>query len=875
MAPKSNAERMRLYRQRMSEEAKAAAKLKNKAQQQKSRSKWSNKRKKDERAAGSKRKAKWRESQKQKEQTNLSSNGSAFKSQQSYGRAIHKAKSALPNSPNKKRAVVINLAEKFGTPPKADVIIENVIPQLHQMVVEFYESEQISWQCPGRKDYVTVVKDGKKVKLQKKVLLCTVLEAHQQFKTDNPGVKIGKSLFASLRPPHIVPISEKDHNVCCCKYHENFDLLCSGVKGSVDLPDTKTLLNMTVCDPESVKCYLGECTSCNNTVSKLADHFFRNFGSDASFSIYQWNDKQRKEVIEMSASSIKSEWSSQLNMLKRHAYIAKVQLVQRKHLASNLKENEVILHEDFSENFAIKQQNEIMAAHWDQHGATVFTAILTTKTKTYSYAVISDENRHDKFSVLAFNRAILKLASSEGVNIDNVHFFSDGAGSQFKNRFNLSTLVEPSLLHTSTKAVDWSFFATSHGKGAVDGVGGTVKRAVWHRVLRNKVIVNSSEAFADVAKGCCPNINVLHISSSEIEAVRKELTEMWSENSPLPLPDIRSFHFFRGVNSQELEAASISVFMPNYASCFKQMRVYRHKRSIQNDEMNEKETGDEESDDKDDDNNRSDSEDSEQDEAITKEDDQCVLHDEMEESPKRVQEFMQNISEKRYSEHGNTPGDGNCFFWAISGQLGRVGLPSQTHGILRQRLCDFIDDLSATDTEHLSKFVSEQKLVDYVINLRKLGTYADHICVEYMSRMLKLNMKIVTETSEINFGQYKNKETLILGYISEMQHYISLKPLENSILIQVEKYYAVDYVNKFYVGRVLKETETPGKFQMKFLHQISKGGVPHFYWPKSDDYEDVFAKTIFYGPITLQGCGEYTLKEEEMSQIEQQFSILK
>ena len=29
----------------------------------------------------------------------------------------------------------------------------------------------------------------------------------------------------------------------------------------------------------------------------------------------------------------------------------------------------------------------------------------------------------------------------------------------------------------------WSFFATFHGKGAVDGIGGMVKRSVW-RVVR-------------------------------------------------------------------------------------------------------------------------------------------------------------------------------------------------------------------------------------------------------------------------------------------------------------------------------------------------------------------------------------------------------
>ena len=32
----------------------------------------------------------------------------------------------------------------------------------------------------------------------------------------------------------------------------------------------------------------------------------------------------------------------------------------------NLKENELIISTDFSENYSLKQQNEIMSAHWNQ-----------------------------------------------------------------------------------------------------------------------------------------------------------------------------------------------------------------------------------------------------------------------------------------------------------------------------------------------------------------------------------------------------------------------------------------------------------------------------------------------------------------------------
>ncbi len=67
--------------------------------------------------------------------------------------------------------------------------------------------------------------------------------------------------------------------------------------------------------------------------------------------------------------------------------------------------------------------------------------------------------------------------------------------------------------------VQWHFFATSQGKGAVDGVGGTVKRAVNTDVLcRQTVLVTDAASFVASARKSCPNItsNSLHPTKSQI-----------------------------------------------------------------------------------------------------------------------------------------------------------------------------------------------------------------------------------------------------------------------------------------------------------------------------------------------------------------------
>ena len=61
--------------------------------------------------------------------------------------------------------------------------------------------------------------------------------------------------------------------------------------------------------------------------------------------------------------------------------------------------------------------------------------------------------------------------------IETIHTFSDGAASQFKQQYLFSNLHTWEQ-NTQTNIIS-NVFATSHGKGAADGLGGTGKRSVW------------------------------------------------------------------------------------------------------------------------------------------------------------------------------------------------------------------------------------------------------------------------------------------------------------------------------------------------------------------------------------------------------------
>ena len=64
--------------------------------------------------------------------------------------------------------------------------------------------------------------------------------------------------------------------------------------------------------------------------------------------------------------------------------------------------------------------------------------------------------------------------------------------------------------------LEWHFFATSHGKGAVDGIGGTVKRTVLRAVNSRQCIVSGAESFLSAAKKNNTKVKLLLVLSNEI-----------------------------------------------------------------------------------------------------------------------------------------------------------------------------------------------------------------------------------------------------------------------------------------------------------------------------------------------------------------------
>lgn len=78
--------------------------------------------------------------------------------------------------------------------------------------------------------------------------------------------------------------------------------------------------------------------------------------------------------------------------------------------------------------------------------------------------------------------------------INHLHVFSNGPATQYKQKGNFY-LLSKKPFKRGFKGISWNFFEASHGKGAPDGVGDTLKRSADTIVCHGGDIPNAEAMF--------------------------------------------------------------------------------------------------------------------------------------------------------------------------------------------------------------------------------------------------------------------------------------------------------------------------------------------------------------------------------------------
>ena len=476
----------------------------------------------------------------------------AYGSVQSLGKAVQRTKSALPTSPRKRRAVVKKLAISFGCHNESasrcmiksnHSISEDVV----EKVVSFYQRDDISRIWPGRKDFVKVTnKDGSKEKRQRRYLQYNIKECFEMFKKENQNVNIGLSKFFSLRPQFCLSLSKTPENLCLCIYHENMELIVAALRPFFPGVIPESVSNFLVCDINNLDCVLRTCSKCQDK----ADHLLTSCDEDIlaeEVQYYQWTRETvgrtvRTRIEDATLKDVIAAFGESVPRFVFHCYIKKKQYAYFRMLTENPSESAGLLQIDFSENYSIIQRNEIQSAHWAHDQVTLYTACFwygtpDGKTAIKTYVIVSDYLNHDKYAVAVFNDLLLDNIKSIAPKIQVLNIFSDGAGQHFKQRFTLSYASSASI------PINWHFFATSHGKGAVDGIGGTIKRNVYDGVRAGRFAPVDAKSFAECATTVSEKIHISFVPAVSIHEKKEELDSFW--NSIPKIPDIHKIHSVR------------------------------------------------------------------------------------------------------------------------------------------------------------------------------------------------------------------------------------------------------------------------------------------------------------------------------------------
>lgn len=948
---------------------------------------------------------------------------SAYKSAQALGKATGKVKSCLPASPRKKVAVIRKLADSYGIPSiEKKMYKDSGNKQLPQTIVkciqDFYIVDSISSQAPGMRDYVIVRSQGKKTKLQKRHLIWSLKETHAMFKKENADCKIGLSKFSSLRPCNVLLSSKLPRTVCLCQQHENIRLLCDCLwKEITSFPQySSSFVDAFVCDSNNESCMTGKCKTGKCKKEKCTDcpDFLEEMKEEAPLdeitTWYQWErvtkevpgkkgkapsftkkmEKVHKEgTVEEALQSLGTKMSSFL----KHVFIKRNQARFFQEKINNLKLEEAVVQFDFSENYTCLQQDEIQSAYYNQEQVTLFTVAVWTKdsscnTICTSHVIVSDDRSHEKKQVAVFVNKVLNTFIKEyHPSVNEVHMFSDGPSSQFKNKF-IAQLLD-SFTRSHHLRLFWHYFATSHGKGAVDGIGGSVKRMVWTAVSTRKVqpVINA-KGFADVAKGRSKT-SITLITSNEISKTSEALDLDQYFKKAKAIPGISKFHCMFATQPGTMKFLTYS-----YQKTGIEVLLGESDDETESDYSGEVECCSNHEDDNNEEGkssaenqsyssqeeNNSDDQSSGDEKIEYNEEDECCSSSNESNSGTEISENAdgQNILIQpglpdRFKEvfsdvcsafvipeynlpfiesivAGDTAFDGNLLISRDDlTSLHAVGGASRDKWLVNFVIDSYLELVkSATQTAKNLKVISwevfdqvigrqpagdivngkqmtDQDIVLVPINTNQskhwflLAAFPKQKCIITLDSMSSLYVKptvqhavqkmmsfLVELDSSIDVSEWEffastegdlpqqNNEfdcgvfvclfsrCLALG--SKMVSQKDIPSYRKHMILELHQqvlhaippntipvsgnYYAVDYINIFYIGRLLEIEGVIGKF--KFLHRV---GATTFDWPRRDDLDSIHMSCIFFGPVQLQGYGPFQIAER--AAVEKAYQTLK
>ena len=237
-----------------------------------------------------------------------------------------------------------------------------------------------------------------------------------------------------------------------------------------------------------------------------------------SITFHQWirvDNKIQKSEIETC-----KKFNNDIKVLKQHIYVKRQQHVCYNKLKEELGENEVLLDVDYSEKYSNIQQGEIQSAYFGHDSFSIFIACCYLRKDVdlinENITIISEASDHSRIATFTCINKVFDFVR-EKHNLPpevTLHIWSDGCAGQFRSRYVFALVSQID----SKVDVNWYYNERHHGKGPMNGIGGTIKNKVYQDVMSNKCLIKNVKDFVEYAKKTINGITSIYMLINKLLA---------------------------------------------------------------------------------------------------------------------------------------------------------------------------------------------------------------------------------------------------------------------------------------------------------------------------------------------------------------------
>ena len=307
-----------------------------------------------------------------------------------------------------------------------------------------------------------------------------------------------------------------------------------------------------------------ECPGIQHLQEKLELHFGEKMIDQIEIRQWTTTDRSTLETIILPVDDFLRIFLAALSKVVMHDFIAKQQANYLQATKNALRPGEFVVFGDFAENYSFVVQDAARSFHWNNLQATIHPFVCYYRDENdarsavndVSFVVISENNGHDTVAVHLFQKLLINFLIEKIGEPSKIFYFSDDCAAQYKNRKNFINLCH----HEEDFSIpaEWHFFATSHGKGPCDGVGGTVKRLAARASLQrpyDKQILTPHQLF-EFAQSEIKGINFYYATVFEYEQESSMLEHRFQ--LARTIPGTHRLHSFVPLSAQQVEVRDFS-----------------------------------------------------------------------------------------------------------------------------------------------------------------------------------------------------------------------------------------------------------------------------------------------------------------------------